>query len=524
MVKGTEEIARGEDLTPSEREIIILAAWFHDTGYVKTYIGHEEESAEIAAEFLSGLQYPAEKIEMICDCIMATKFRHDPNSLPEAVLIDADRLAMGKPDFPAKGEQLRKEWAIYLEKEYTDKEWADVQLQYLNETHFHTSYARSVYGEQRENNIRFFREESVWLALQENPISKQSRLYIALVKKWISTTLLSLILGLIISLSLSLTVWGSYDYSIGIAAISGLFIGLMLRLGDAQYEKYIMRRFSFPASLLLGSVLLVALFKVSQFVSVFIYEFFFMNATLEEASDTDIFRNFLDSRNFTLQLWLAFLVSIILNFIKLTSRIIGPRVLLNYLQGKYHRPVEEERIFMFLDLNSSTRMAEQMDIMQYHRLLNKFFNDLAGPVSRYKGEIYQYVGDEVVVTWKMEDGIKNSNCVRCFFRIQKIMNRQKDSYIKEFGFMPDFKAGLHGGNVVTGQVGKSMIDIVFHGDVINTTEHIMAQCKPLDKKVLISENLVRRIDLMPNLHTEYVTTVLLKGKENEVSLYTLRKD
>jgi adenylate cyclase len=101
------------------------------------------------------------------------------------------------------------------------------------------------------------------------------------------------------------------------------------------------------------------------------------------------------------------------------------------------------------------------------------------------------------------------------------MNRLRDTYIKEYGIAPEFKVGLHGGEVITGEVGKIKSEIVFHGDVINTTERILNQCITLKRQILISENLLRRIDLLPEIKAEYVTTKVFRGKENETSLYTL---
>ncbi|MCZ2337755.1 MAG: hypothetical protein LC127_06035, partial [Chitinophagales bacterium] len=95
----------------------------------------------------------------------------------------------------------------------------------------------------------------------------------------------------------------------------------------------------------------------------------------------------------------------------------------SYLLGKYHKPIEEERIFMFIDINSSTSMAEKMGIEKYHNMLNRFFFDIGSPISRSMGEIYQYVGDEVVITWKMKDGLENANCIRCYYRILKQLDK-----------------------------------------------------------------------------------------------------
>lgn len=524
VVQGVREIGKAENLSESDMEIVELAAWFHDAGYTVKYVGHEEESAEIATEVLRYWGYPEERIEVIEQCIMSTKFRHEAKNVLESVLIDSDRLMMGKPEFERRGEDLRAEWGTYLEKTYTDGEWADVQVKYLNETRFYTHYAQLHYDAVRLANIKRMKELGLQKQQSGNPITKQSMLWREQFRARSGMFFLFLLLGQIISQTLSITLWGGYDYSFWIGVFSGMFISLILYWGDAAYEKYILRKFDFPTGLVLGSFLLVGLFKISQIISLLIYEIAIENRGWESIKATPEFKIFTLTDNFFTQLWIAFIISLILSFVKLMSRIIGPRVMLKYLTGQYHKPREEERIFMFVDLNSSTTLAEKMEINQYHSLLNHFFYDISPAIGKYKGEIYQYVGDEVVITWKMEDGIKNSNCIRCYFRIKKQIAKMREEYIREFGFVPDFKAGLHGGTVVTGQVGKNKIEIVFHGDVINTTERIMNQCNILGEKVLISENLLRRIDLLPNLHCEYVGTELFRGKENEVALYKLTID
>src|SRR5918993_4412510 len=86
----------------------------------------------------------------------------------------------------------------------------------------------------------------------------------------------------------------------------------------------------------------------------------------------------------------------------------------NIISGKYNRPKEERRIFMFVDLNSSTSIAEQLGDEKYHSLLKDFFADITAPILENKGSIYQYVGDEVVIAWNYEDGKENIHCIRCF--------------------------------------------------------------------------------------------------------------
>src|SRR5207244_10556852 len=89
--------------------------------------------------------------------------------------------------------------------------------------------------------------------------------------------------------------------------------------------------------------------------------------------------------------------------------------LVNLLLGRYHRPIAEDRIFMFLDLNDSTAIAAQLGPLRFNDFKNDFFHDIAEPVLETRGQIYQYVGDEAVVTWTTERGLRQGNCLRCVF-------------------------------------------------------------------------------------------------------------
>lgn len=517
------EISRGEKLTPVEQEIVCLAAWFHDVGYTVKYIGHEEESQIIAEQFLKAHAYPEEKIHIVKNCIISTKYLHRSDNILESILIDADRLPMGKSNFKEKGELLRKEWEIFLNKVHTNEEWAQTQVVYLQETEFNTRYAFQHYQKTKDENLKYFKELVIHLEHGSNQIAANSRRYFRYLLNQFLNAVGYLMLGLFIGISLSLTVWGSASFVWGISIISGLLIGLSLRIGDKWFDRYIIRKFSFPMALVIGTLMLILLFKASQYIGMILYDLMVKEMSFSDIAKSQIFHSIISLHGVLILLWSAFLISLILNTIKLTSRIIGPGMMKSYLLGKYHKPIEEERIFMFIDINSSTSMAEKMGIEKYHNMLNRFFFDIGSPISRSMGEIYQYVGDEVVITWKMKDGLENANCIRCYYRILKQLDKLRPEYISLFGFMPEFKVGMHAGKVITGEVGRTKTEIVFHGDVINTTERILNQCINLGKQILISENLIRRIALLPNVHAEYVTTRLFKGKENEVSLYTLIK-
>jgi adenylate cyclase len=199
----------------------------------------------------------------------------------------------------------------------------------------------------------------------------------------------------------------------------------------------------------------------------------------------------------------------------------GQGALGNIIRGKYNTPKEEKRIFMFLDLNSSTSMAERLGDEKYHELLKDFFSDITNPILDNNGEIYQYVGDEVIVAWKYEDGVKNSQCVKCFFDIKLYIEKIKDKYLSRYGLVPSFKAGLHYGKVVAGEVGIIKRDITYSGDVLNTTSRILTMCKEFNAEILTSADLLAVLGLPKNYAARQLGSIKLRGKEKEVLLSTL---
>jgi len=201
----------------------------------------------------------------------------------------------------------------------------------------------------------------------------------------------------------------------------------------------------------------------------------------------------------------------------------GPGVLWDMIRGKYLVPREEERIFMFLDINNSTEIAEQLGHRQYHSLLNSFFTDITDPVINRHGAIYQYVGDEVVISWKSDIGKKEANCIHCYFDIEDRIERIGDSYKRIFGIVPSFKAGIHVGTAAVGEVGFIKRDIVFSGDVLNTAARIQETCKKFDANILTSQHLIDQLEPDPSLVYQSIGSITLKGKKEKVELVRVSK-
>lgn len=203
------------------------------------------------------------------------------------------------------------------------------------------------------------------------------------------------------------------------------------------------------------------------------------------------------------------------------NHLLGQGVLWKFIRGKYHQPREEERIFMFLDMKSSTAIAEQLGHVRFYRLLNELFHEISLPVLQTKAEIYQYIGDEIVLTWEVKEGLENSNCLHFFFMFQQNLINNSGHYIKKFGVKPEFKAGLHFGKVVSAQIGDLKREIVYNGDVLNTTARIQNECNKYQRNCLVSGALMNRLQQINGFKWERVDVVKLRGKEMEIELFSV---
>ena len=222
--------------------------------------------------------------------------------------------------------------------------------------------------------------------------------------------------------------------------------------------------------------------------------------------------------------YLFWLLVVIVTFIALlVNDKYGPGVFRSFLLGKYFHPKREDRIFMFLDLRGSTTIAERLGENKYFHFLKDVFRDATPGIINSKGEIYQYVGDEIVISWKKDSGIRNANCLQCFFDIQQCFLDKAPYYRETFdGIVPEFKAGLHYGFVMTGEIGIVKRDIAHSGDVLNTTARIQSKCNELGVNILISKYLLEKLDLLPTTFKPImVGELLLRGKQQSVMLYTL---
>lgn len=291
--------------------------------------------------------------------------------------------------------------------------------------------------------------------------------------------------------------------------------GLILAIFEVFYFKDRFKNRSFGSAVLIKSLFYTTVLILMVFIIAFI------ESVINESYSSDFFNNIAPALLLFLFTWCpVFLISI---FMLQVSDKYGQGVLLKFILGKYHTPKEEVRIFMFLDLKSSTSIAEALGNVKYYELINDLFYDATDAIIETKGEIYQYVGDEIVISWNTESGVLENNCLNCFFNIQDAIKKYSKKYESKYGLVPSFKAGVHYGEVTVGEIGVLKREIVFSGDVLNTTSRIQELCNKYNEKLIVSKDILDKIDLKNEFISKEIGHISLRGRAAPIILYSVKQ-
>ncbi|WFU16084.1 adenylate/guanylate cyclase domain-containing protein [Bradyrhizobium sp. CB3481] len=226
---------------------------------------------------------------------------------------------------------------------------------------------------------------------------------------------------------------------------------------------------------------------------------------------------------FPLILAIGFVGALFVGSVFELTRLVGSRVLFNISLGRYRNPAREARVLMFLDLAGSTSLAESMGELRVQGLLTRFFFDIDAAIVAHGGEVHAYVGDEVIVTWQLDERMSDGRCIDCFFAIADTIAEKAESYRQEFGIVPSFRAGLHAGQVVISECGSSRRQLAYFGDTVNVTARLQEYCKEAGRDLLVSADLLRFIKLKPAFTAEAFGEVRLRGRGAAIEVFAIER-
>ncbi len=300
--------------------------------------------------------------------------------------------------------------------------------------------------------------------------------------------------------------------------VMGIFLGFLIGTVEEIFFKHQLKGYPFFLKIFLKTILYLFLIGLLIIVLSFMLNASNMGTSVIDKEVESTVLSFIVSFSFLSTLiFVGVLIALSLFFSEIVD-FLGMDVVGSFFTGKYARSVIEDKVFMFLDMKSSTAIAEKLGHEKHYRLINDYYSDMSEAIVQTKGLIYQYVGDEIVIYWNTSDGLGTSGCLRCFFMVQRSINARSQHYQKEYGLVPEFKAGIHYGQVTRGQVGGIKRELLFTGDVLNTTARIQSMCNELNADLLVSSELKNGL---VGSEFEFINrgSFSLKGRNKEATLF-----
>ncbi len=228
-----------------------------------------------------------------------------------------------------------------------------------------------------------------------------------------------------------------------------------------------------------------------------------------------------DSRLF-LGLAFGLVMFMIFSFIEELHRIIGRKTFFDFLTGSYLRPRKVNRVFLFLDIVGSTTIAEKLTNEKFHLFINDFICDITAILDKNNAEIYKYVGDEVIAVWNIDKKLKHENILNSIVEIENKISQISHNYQKKFNLVPEYRIGIHCGEVIAGEMGNIKKELVYLGDVVNTTSRLVSIAGQLNEKCIFSDQAIALIRCKNDPRFFKHNAVSLKGKTNTLDIYAFR--
>ncbi|MDI1283660.1 MAG: adenylate/guanylate cyclase domain-containing protein [Reyranella sp.] len=205
------------------------------------------------------------------------------------------------------------------------------------------------------------------------------------------------------------------------------------------------------------------------------------------------------------------------------GRLLGFGTLKNLMTGRYVQPKREQKVFLLIDMKDSTGHAERLGPVRFHELLNDFFRDIADAALECDAEIHKYVGDEAILTWPAGPATADGECLACPFIARDFIAANGEQYRTKFGVVPEFRATLHCGEIVAGEIGDLRREIAYVGDTLNVAARLLDTAKTLHRDVLVSADLLKATALPSDLVAEPLPTLVIRGRTAPLEVFALSR-
>lgn len=282
--------------------------------------------------------------------------------------------------------------------------------------------------------------------------------------------------------------------------IRGRRIALLRRLRRLPWAAFFTIKVLFYAAVIVGGLLLMRV--------------------LTHAPDEDPFAF---TPTFRGSIAFAVAMSLLANLIVETGGLLGFSTLKNILTGRYVHPRREQKAFLLVDMRDSTGLAESLGPIRFHELLNSFFRDIAEAAFESEAEIHKYVGDEAILTWPIDAALADGESLACPFLARDLITRNAEHYRKRYGAVPTFRAALHCGEIVAGEIGDVRREIAYVGDTLNVAARLLEASKGLGHDILVSQDLLQIVKLPAGLKATPLPTLAIRGRTAPLGISALSR-
>ncbi len=304
--------------------------------------------------------------------------------------------------------------------------------------------------------------------------------------------------------------------------VAGMLSGLIVAILELNYFPKVNKKRKFYLVLLIRTTTYFVLLTLVILAVVITSRMIRLDQGLTGVLVDPEFHEYLLKGDFPIAVIYTIVLALTINFTMMMSRKLGQGMLFNFVTGRYRKPVEEERIIMFMKVKNSDKFIEKLGDLHFYQFLNDFFDDITDSILSCKAIIYEYVDDLIVITWDMRRGLEDGRCIRAYFSATEDLELRKGEYFKEYGLIPFPYAAVHCGKVVRAEIGDVKSEIAFLGDTMNTTARILEKCVELQSSLLVSSTLAEHLRLPLIYNKSSKGSLFLRGKSDEIELFEIR--